>query len=70
MPFPSGAATLDMKISDLLLTFEYAPQKEFAVSRIEKDEDAWDPQKWVTFGESEFNKARDYFLSLVKGKTK
>jgi hypothetical protein len=67
MSFPSGAATLDMRFSDLLLTFEYVPQKGFAVSKIEKDEDAWDPQKCMTFGESEFTKARDYFLFLVKG---
>jgi hypothetical protein len=63
--FQSGAATLDMRINDLLLTFEHAPQKGFAVSRIEKDEDAWDPQKCMTFGEGEFNEAREYFLSLI-----
>jgi hypothetical protein len=67
MTFPSGAATLDLKLNNLLLTFEYAPQKGFAVSTIEKDEDAWDPQKCVTFEEGEFNKARDHFLSLIKG---
>ncbi|MGE0132340.1 MAG: hypothetical protein AB7U82_30015 [Blastocatellales bacterium] len=65
--FPSGKATIDVVVNNLLLTFEYAPKEGFAVSKIEKDEDAWDPQKCVTFGRDEFNKAKDCFLSLMEG---
>lgn len=64
--FPSGAATLDVKINNLLLTFEYSPKEGFAVSKIEKDEDAWDPKKPSTFGRGEFNEARDHFLAFIK----
>lgn len=65
MTFPSGAATLDFKMNDLLWTFEYSPKEGFGISRVEKDQDAWDPEKYVAFGKGEFDKARDYFLSLV-----
>jgi len=66
MTFHSGATTLDTRMKDLLLTFEYSPKEGFAVSRIVGVEDAYDPQKCVIFGKGEFNNAKDYYLSLVE----
>lgn len=66
MVFPSNAATLDITINDLLLTIEYSPQDGFVVSRIEKTEDAWNPNMCVTFGKDEFNEAKNCLLSFIK----
>jgi hypothetical protein len=55
-----------MKVNDLLLIFEYSPQEDFGVSRVENIEDAWDPNKCVVFGKEEFKEARDYFLSMIE----
>jgi hypothetical protein len=63
---PSGSATLEMRVNDLLLIFEYSPQEGFGVSRVDNIEDAWDPNKCVVFGKDEFKEARDYFLSLIE----
>lgn len=65
MTFPSGAATLDYKVDNLLLTLEYSPKEGFGISRGEKDEDAWDPEKYIVFGKNEFDEAKDCFLSLI-----
>ena len=63
--FPSSAAILDMKVNGLLLTLEYVPSKGFAVTTIGKVEDAWAPDKCVTFEESCFSQVRAYFLQLL-----
>lgn len=63
--FPSDAAVLDVQLNGLLFIFEYLPHEGFAVSKIETEEDAWDPGKCLVFKEDEFEMAWNYLLTLL-----